>query len=83
MLTMILMYIGGTSGSTAGGLKTTTFAVLIITKGLFIGSTLWLAVCAAIGHQQNRLQRQSKSRGRISAWHRNLQYTAKAKTTAP
>ncbi|MGF1955274.1 TrkH family potassium uptake protein [Enterococcus casseliflavus] len=30
MLTMILMYIGGTSGSTAGGLKTTTFAVLII-----------------------------------------------------
>jgi trk system potassium uptake protein TrkH len=30
MLTMILMYIGGTSGSTAGGLKTTTFSVLII-----------------------------------------------------
>lgn len=30
MLTMMLMYIGGTSGSTAGGLKTTTFAVLII-----------------------------------------------------
>ncbi|WP_195957925.1 TrkH family potassium uptake protein [Enterococcus gallinarum] len=30
MLTMILMYIGGTSGSTAGGLKTTTVSVLII-----------------------------------------------------
>ncbi|WP_430610367.1 TrkH family potassium uptake protein [Enterococcus sp. DIV0876] len=30
MLTMILMYIGGTSGSTAGGLKTTTLAVLVI-----------------------------------------------------
>ncbi|MGX7245712.1 TrkH family potassium uptake protein [Enterococcus quebecensis] len=28
--TMFLMYIGGTSGSTAGGLKTTTFAVLVI-----------------------------------------------------
>ncbi|WP_086347251.1 TrkH family potassium uptake protein [Candidatus Enterococcus clewellii] len=28
--TMFLMYVGGTSGSTAGGLKTTTFAVLII-----------------------------------------------------
>lgn len=30
IVTMILMYIGGTSGSTAGGLKTTTFAVLMI-----------------------------------------------------
>lgn len=30
MLTMVLMFIGGTSGSTAGGLKTTTFAVLLI-----------------------------------------------------
>ncbi|MEI5995443.1 TrkH family potassium uptake protein [Candidatus Enterococcus mansonii] len=28
--TIFLMYIGGTSGSTAGGLKTTTFAVLVI-----------------------------------------------------
>lgn len=30
MMTMILMFIGGTSGSTAGGLKTTTFGVLLI-----------------------------------------------------
>lgn len=30
MLTMILMFIGGTSGSTAGGLKTTTLGVLLI-----------------------------------------------------
>ncbi|MGM0125084.1 potassium/sodium uptake protein NtpJ [Enterococcus sp. AZ194] len=30
ILTMFLMYIGGTSGSTAGGLKTTTFGVLVI-----------------------------------------------------
>lgn len=28
--TIFLMYVGGTSGSTAGGLKTTTFAVLVI-----------------------------------------------------
>jgi trk system potassium uptake protein TrkH len=30
ILTIVLMYIGGTSGSTAGGLKTTTFGVLLI-----------------------------------------------------
>lgn len=30
ILTMFLMYIGGTSGSTAGGLKTTTFGVVLI-----------------------------------------------------
>ncbi|MDO4285148.1 MAG: potassium transporter TrkG [Eubacteriales bacterium] len=30
-MTMILMFIGGNSGSTAGGIKTTTFAVLILT----------------------------------------------------
>ncbi|MGX7350598.1 TrkH family potassium uptake protein [Enterococcus canis] len=30
IVTMFLMYIGGTSGSTAGGLKTTTFGVLCI-----------------------------------------------------
>ncbi|MDV7830196.1 TrkH family potassium uptake protein [Enterococcus faecium] len=30
ILTMFLMYIGGTSGSTAGGLKTTTLGVLLI-----------------------------------------------------
>lgn len=30
MMTMILMFIGGTSGSTAGGLKTTTLAVLFL-----------------------------------------------------
>lgn len=30
VLTMILMFIGGTSGSTAGGFKTTTFGVLLI-----------------------------------------------------
>ena len=36
--TMFLMYVGGTSGSTAGGLKTTTFAVLIIQiKSIFKG----------------------------------------------
>ncbi|MGC6767577.1 TrkH family potassium uptake protein [Enterococcus sp. LJL51] len=36
--TMFLMYIGGTSGSTAGGLKTTTFAILVIQiKSLFQG----------------------------------------------
>lgn len=30
VLTMVLMFIGGTSGSTAGGLKTTTFGVLLV-----------------------------------------------------
>lgn len=30
VLTMVLMFIGGTSGSTAGGFKTTTFGVLLI-----------------------------------------------------
>lgn len=30
MITMLLMFIGGTSGSTAGGLKTTTFGVLLL-----------------------------------------------------
>ena len=29
-MTMILMFIGGNSGSTAGGIKTTTFAVLVL-----------------------------------------------------
>ncbi|ERJ10893.1 TrkH family potassium uptake protein [Haloplasma contractile] len=29
-LTIVLMFIGGTSGSTAGGIKTTTFGVLIV-----------------------------------------------------
>lgn len=31
LLTEILMFIGGSSGSTAGGIKTTTFAVLLLT----------------------------------------------------
>ncbi|WP_294152910.1 TrkH family potassium uptake protein [uncultured Clostridium sp.] len=31
LVTIILMFIGGSPGSTAGGLKTTTFAVLILT----------------------------------------------------
>ncbi|MGX7152890.1 MULTISPECIES: TrkH family potassium uptake protein [Enterococcus] len=40
MLTMMLMFIGGTSGSTAGGLKTTTLAVLIAkVRSLFKGRT--------------------------------------------
>lgn len=30
VLTMVLMFIGGTSGSTAGGVKTTTFGVLVL-----------------------------------------------------
>ena len=30
LLTMVLMFIGGTSGSTAGGVKTTTFGVLVM-----------------------------------------------------
>ncbi|MHC5267820.1 TrkH family potassium uptake protein [Enterococcus sp. LJL98] len=30
LLTIVLMFIGGTSGSTAGGFKTTTFGILII-----------------------------------------------------
>jgi trk system potassium uptake protein TrkH len=30
VLTMVLMFIGGTSGSTAGGVKTTTFGLLIL-----------------------------------------------------
>jgi Trk-type K+ transport systems, membrane components len=30
LLTMILMFIGGTSGSTSGGIKTTTFGVLLL-----------------------------------------------------
>lgn len=47
--TIFLMYIGGTSGSTAGGLKTTTFAVLVIqivsifkgrTRAEFMGRTI-------------------------------------------
>ncbi|KAF1295725.1 Trk family potassium uptake protein [Enterococcus sp. JM4C] len=38
--TMFLMYIGGTSGSTAGGLKTTTFGVLVIQMhSMFKGRT--------------------------------------------
>lgn len=38
ILTMILMFIGGTSGSTAGGLKTTTFGVLLLkVKSIFKG----------------------------------------------
>lgn len=38
ILTMILMFIGGTSGSTAGGLKTTTFGVLLLkVKSIFQG----------------------------------------------
>lgn len=40
ILTIILMFIGGTSGSTAGGLKTTTFGVLLIkVKSIFKGRT--------------------------------------------
>ncbi|WP_265459012.1 TrkH family potassium uptake protein [Enterococcus sp. HY326] len=40
ILTMFLMYIGGTSGSTAGGLKTTTFGVLLIQmRSMFKGRT--------------------------------------------
>ncbi|MGX7329047.1 TrkH family potassium uptake protein [Enterococcus bulliens] len=40
MLTMMLMFIGGTSGSTAGGLKTTTLAVLFAkVRSLFRGRT--------------------------------------------
>lgn len=30
LLTMVLMFIGGTSGSTAGGVKTTTFGILVL-----------------------------------------------------
>lgn len=38
ILTMVLMFIGGTSGSTAGGLKTTTLGVLFIQiNSLFAG----------------------------------------------
>ncbi len=38
ILTIVLMFIGGTSGSTAGGLKTTTFGVLILkVKSIFKG----------------------------------------------
>ncbi|MFV0561056.1 MAG: TrkH family potassium uptake protein [Enterococcus sp.] len=40
VMTMFLMYIGGTSGSTAGGLKTTTFGVLLIQmRSMFKGRT--------------------------------------------
>ncbi|MGN8981914.1 TrkH family potassium uptake protein [Enterococcus villorum] len=40
ILTMFLMYIGGTSGSTAGGLKTTTLGVLFIQMhAMFKGKT--------------------------------------------
>jgi trk system potassium uptake protein len=31
LLTIILMFIGGSSGSTAGGIKTTTFSIIILT----------------------------------------------------
>ncbi len=38
-VTMILMFIGGSPGSTAGGLKTTTFAIMLLSiVGLFKGS---------------------------------------------
>ncbi len=40
LLTMILMFIGGNSGSTAGGVKTTTIAVILI-----------YTVCGLRGHQ--------------------------------
>lgn len=40
LLTIILMFIGGNSGSTAGGVKTTTIAVILI-----------YAVCGLRGHQ--------------------------------
>lgn len=40
ILTMFLMYIGGTSGSTAGGLKTTTLGVLLAQmRSMFKGRT--------------------------------------------
>ncbi|MBF8808407.1 MAG: TrkH family potassium uptake protein [Enterococcus lacertideformus] len=40
ILTMFLMYIGGTSGSTAGGLKTTTLGILFIQmRAMFHGKT--------------------------------------------
>ncbi|EMF0089600.1 TrkH family potassium uptake protein [Enterococcus hirae] len=40
ILTMFLMYIGGTSGSTAGGLKTTTLGILLIQMhAMFKGKT--------------------------------------------
>lgn len=40
VLTMVLMFIGGTSGSTAGGFKTTTFGVLLIKMfSIFKGRT--------------------------------------------
>ncbi|MEY8445020.1 TrkH family potassium uptake protein [Enterococcus ratti] len=40
ILTMFLMYIGGTSGSTAGGLKTTTLGTLVIQMyAMFKGKT--------------------------------------------
>lgn len=40
IFTILLMFIGGTSGSTAGGLKTTTLGVLFIQiKSLFAGRT--------------------------------------------
>ncbi|EOS8017459.1 TrkH family potassium uptake protein [Enterococcus hirae] len=40
ILTMVLMYIGGTSGSTAGGLKTTTLGILLIQMhAMFKGKT--------------------------------------------
>lgn len=38
ILTIVLMFIGGTSGSTAGGLKTTTFGVLLLkVRSIFKG----------------------------------------------
>ncbi|MDT2835507.1 TrkH family potassium uptake protein [Enterococcus durans] len=40
IVTMFLMYIGGTSGSTAGGLKTTTLGILFIQmRAMFKGKT--------------------------------------------
>ncbi|GFH40785.1 K+ transporter trk [Lactococcus insecticola] len=38
VLTMILMFIGGTSGSTAGGVKTTTFGVLLLNIKTIFGN---------------------------------------------
>ncbi len=48
MLTMILMFIGGSPGSTAGGIKTTTLAVLLV---YLISNVRHDASCAVFGRR--------------------------------
>lgn len=45
LLTIVLMFIGGAPGSTAGGIKVTTIFVLVMTVGMYIRGRRELHVC--------------------------------------